>query len=498
MAADLEQIISTLMSQSQQGKSTDQLAREEVLARLDQLGARVANTESVIYEGARIVLPEVMEGNLGEAIKFLTSVKKNEEEPHQFSRQFPYRPWDGAAAFSRAMERVFGTSGVGKATFSFFGKQPPQLISIPVGLNRQTQVPWGEVSFSQLDATFELGVSHSEEHGSIFILSVVAPRKHRRRIEGFMDVVADELAQRSIYRGQMVNAADHPGFLNPYSVREDQVVYSEDVMTQLRANLWTVIEHAGWYRDIGKSLKRAVLLEGPYGSGKSLAGVLTAQRAVQNGWTFILVRAGEDPYAALKTARLYAPAVVWVEDIDVLVANKPREEVTKLLDALDSVSNKGAEVVAGYTTNFAGVIDRAVLRPGRLDAVIHIGNLDVAGIERLIRASIPLQLLGEIDYSQTGDAFDGFLPAFVVEAAERAIRYAVARTDGHPDIITTEDLVNAAEGLRPQLDMSSAAGEATHGTASIETRIEGAFVSVLERAKFAGYSVEVEATNGSK
>jgi transitional endoplasmic reticulum ATPase len=498
MAADLEQILSTLMAQSQQGKSSDQLAREEVLARLDQLGARVANDESVVYEGTRIVLPTVMEGNLSEAIKYLSAVKKNEEEAHEFSRDFPYRPWDGAAAFSRAMQRVFGTSGTGKATFSFFGKQPPRLISIPVGLNQQIQVPWGEVSFSQLDATFELGASMSDEHGLVFQLSVVAPRKHRRRIEGFMDVVGDELAQRSIYRGQMINAAEHPGFINPYSVRENQVVYSEDVMTQLRANLWTVIEHAEWYRNIGKSLKRAVLLEGPYGSGKSLAGVLTAQRAVQNGWTFILVRGGEDPYAALKTARLYAPAVVWVEDIDVLVANKPREEVTRLLDALDSVSNKGAEVVAGYTTNFAGVIDRAVLRPGRLDAVIHIGKLDTAGIERLIRASIPGQLLGDIDYSQTGEAFDGFLPAFVVEAAERAIRYAVARTDGHPDVITTDDLVNAAEGLRPQLDMSSAAGEAAHGTSSIETHIEDSFVNVLGRAKFAGYSVEVEGSNGKR
>jgi transitional endoplasmic reticulum ATPase len=240
-------------------------------------------------------------------------------------------------------------------------------------------------------------------------------------------------------------------------------------------------------------LKRAVLLEGPYGSGKSLAGMLTAQCAVENGWTFILVRAGDDPYTALKTAALYAPAVVWIEDLDILVAERNRDEVVALLDALDSVSTKGREVIAGYTTNFPDILDKGVLRPGRLDAVIHIGQLDAVGHEMLIKSVIPTAILDpHINYAEVVEALDGYLPAFTVEAAQRAFRYAVARTGGAPDVITTTDLVHAAKGLRPQFDMASGANEAKHGKQTIDKLLTKQIEDVLTRTSYRGEDFEVE------
>jgi ATPase family protein associated with various cellular activities (AAA) len=482
----------------QQTKSQQDLQREEMLTRLDELGGNITHDESVTYEGAKIILPATMEGNLDGAIQYLKEVRDNEEQEFEFSREFPYRPWDGAAAFSRAMQRVFGSAGIGKTIQTFFGKIPPKLISISVGYGQHEQVPWGQIKFSQLDATFMLGSTMSAEYGLVFNISVEAPRKHRRRIEGFMAVIEDELKRRSIYRGKMIDAAMEPGFINPYSVTSNKVVYAQDVVTHLQANVWTVIENADYYRRMDMPLKRAVLLEGPYGSGKSLAGVLTAQCAVEHGWTFILVRSSDDPYEALKTARVYAPAVVWVEDIDVLIANKSRDEIKGLLDALDSVSTKGAEVIAGYTTNFPGVIDRGVLRPGRLDAVIHIGELDAAGHERLIKASIPASVLDpEVDYAEVTEALHGYLPAFTVDAAHRAIRYAVARTGGEPEQITTNDLVNAAKSLRPQFEMASAANEATHSSPTIEKLVRGELESVLVRTAYSGETFEVQPVNGA-
>jgi SpoVK/Ycf46/Vps4 family AAA+-type ATPase len=271
------------------------------------------------------------------------------------------------------------------------------------------------------------------------------------------------------------------------------------VLTQLQANVWTVMENAEYFRSVNMPLKRAVLLEGPYGSGKSLAGLLTAQCAVENGWTFILVRSGDDPYVALKTAALYAPAVVWVEDLDVLVANKSREEITGLLDALDSVSTKGKEVIAGYTTNFPDIMDKGVLRPGRLDAVIHVGQLDAVGHEMLIKATIPSAILDPlVNYEEVVEALEGYLPAFTVEAAQRAFRYAVARSGGQPESITTTDLVNAAKGLRPQFDMASGAGEAKHGKATIDSLVTGKVEDVVRRTSLDGDPFTVRpAPNGT-
>jgi len=297
-------------------------------------------------------------------------------------------------------------------------------------------------------------------------------RKYRRHIEGFLDVIQDELNQNSIYRGRAISAEADPTFLDPYRVDKAKVVYSQEALTQLNANVWAVLDHADRLRDLGMPLKRAVLLEGQYGTGKTLTGSLTAQHAVEAGWTFILVRSSDDPYAALTTAALYAPAVVWVEDLDVLSQNKDRGELAKLLDALDGVQAKGLEVMAGFTTNFPDAIDKAVLRPGRIDALIHIGALDAAGFEQLVRSQIPVDLLAkDLDFKAITKAFEGYVPAFAVEAAGRAIRYSVARNNGAPDVITTADLVGAADGLRPQFDLQENASEAMHARPTMEKMI---------------------------
>ena len=483
-------------------KTAQDVAREEVFAALDRLGGRLVGEDTILYQGDKFVLPETMEGNLDTAITFLGQLRDAEEEEYSFSRSYPYRPWDGAAAFQRAMTRVFGSQGVGKAKMSFFfGKQPPRYISIPVSHDSNLQVPWGTVRFAPLNAEFEIGYTvESDEEGPIFQLEVTVPRKHRRRIEGFLEVVRDELDKRSIYRGRAIDAsAPNPGFIDPFKVDPARVVYSEEANTQLQANLWGVIDNAPYLREKKVPLKRAVLLEGPYGSGKTLAGALTAQHAVQAGWTFILVRGGDDPYAALRTARLYAPSVVWIEDLDVMSAGKTRSEISKLLDALDNASGKGAEVIAGFTTNFAHTIERGVLRPGRIDAVIHVGSLDADGYERVVRATVPADLLAaDVDYAAVAEAFAGYLPAFAVEAAHRAIRYNVVRNPGRPGKVTTQDLVDAANGLRPQFKLVEGAGEAAHAQPSIDSLVLGTVEGVLRRTEVDGMQVTVNPSkNGS-
>jgi ATP-dependent 26S proteasome regulatory subunit len=116
--------------------------------------------------------------------------------------------------------------------------------------------------------------------------------------------------------------------------------------------------------------------------------------------------------------------------------------------------------MAVFTTNYVEMIQKGVMRPGRLDAVIHIGPLDASGYQKLVQAHIPENLLGDIDYEQVAVAFEGYPPAFNVETIQRTLRYALARNNGiMVDKIETQDLVDAAAGMKRQLDLMNGARE---------------------------------------
>jgi transitional endoplasmic reticulum ATPase len=482
-------------------KSEQDQARDAILYMLGQWGGTLVQDEAILFQGTQVILPAQFSGRVSEAITFLQKYEKDQRATYNFSRTYRFRPWDGAAAFQRAMKRLFGTAGIGQKTYGLFGKEfPPEYVTIAVGPDKTESVPWGRVSLDLLDATFDLGAAKDKEYGTLFVLSVEAPKRYRAHIAAFFEAVAQELEDRSIYRGQAINGAAQPAFLSVTGLDPNSVIYADETLRQLGANIWSALDYSDTMRRNKISLKRSVLLEGPYGTGKSLGGLLTAQRAVRNGWTFILVRPGQDDLAeALKTAQVYAPAVVWFEDIDVVSAGADTGQMSQILDMLDSVTNKGVEVIAGFTTNHVERLPKGVLRPGRIDAIIHIGGLDVSGYRELTESVIPKELRGDIDYEQVAKAFlyhevkdgetvvingvtvvkdnkvfddgfgyiqredgrivhEGYLPAFAKEAVERSLRYVIART-GKPGVIETDDLVASAKGLLRQRELMVRADE---------------------------------------
>jgi transitional endoplasmic reticulum ATPase len=472
----------------QNGASPQELLQQGILTKLDELGGQTVRPDDLTWRGDKFVLPEALAQDLGLAIETLQQRRADEEEETDFTRTYPYRPFDGAAAFHRAVVRIFGVSPAGKSYYDFFGRHRPTYISVHTGVRATIQVPWDRFELSLLRATFNIGAQKEKDGSFSFSLRITAPRGQMKRIDAFLTVVEDELIQRSIYRGKALSGDDGTalGFFSPKTLDAAKIIYNREVMEQLEANVWTPLAHADLIRELGFPLRRAVLLEGPNGTGKTSAGVLTAQKAVAAGWTFILVRKGEDPLLALTVARQYAPAVVWYEDIDDLAAGKTRGEVSKLMDVLDNIQNKSAEVIAIFTSNFADRIEKGVLRPGRIDAVIHVGALDADGTERLVRALLPGLLAPDVDFVAVGEACEGYLPAFLTETVNRAVRYAIAREKGRPSSITTSDLVQAATGLRPQLELMLNAGQAEIDDRSLQTALEALIAKVIQQHEVDG------------
>lgn len=397
-----------------------------------------------------------------------TFKRKRDEanERHRFSRVFHYRPDDGAYATAQVMKAMFGIT-VGRATPLPFGmSRPPELRSISIGYGKKAEVPWGEVEIPALEgAVAALGMTRHRIHGVVFELAVESPKKHRREIEALFDAVDQYLLNHSIYRGQALMGAEDLTFMNLATFDPRQIVFSDEVNTQLDGAVMGLLRHPDAYRGANIGLKRSILLYGPFGTGKSSFGLMAAIEAVKNGWTFLSATAGREALKEVfQTAKLYGPSVVFVEDIDVHTPQaNDKVAIAELLDVFDGIGGKGDPLVVIMTTNHIENVPAGMLRPGRLDYAVEINGLDRVGTEGLIRAVTPPGLLGDVDFDAVYAEMEGFQPAWVRATADRAKSFAIAREKG--DLgkfkLTTWDLVNAARSLHPQLRLMNAATEGT-------------------------------------
>lgn len=424
-------------------------------------GAKIITGDEVFFhEDKKIGLPKGMSYKKAKGV--LTRLEEEAETLTHFSRTFRYRPDDGAYAALQCAKARWGMA-LGKPQHTFFGTIPAEKRTINIGVGQTMQVPWGLLEVPIFEGLeLYLAEERDRDYGAIFKIHGQGPRKYQDEMEGYFDDVAAYLETNSIYRGQALVGSDNPEFLDLSQFDPSKIVFSDEVTATLSGTLLAPIKYTDTMRREGIPLKRAILLEGPYGTGKTSIGQMTAQVAVANKWTFISAKPGRDKVEdVLRTARLYQPAVVFIEDIDNQSSSGEDDAVTRLLEAFDGITSKGGELQVIMTTNHLDRIHKGMLRPGRLDAVVHIGSLDRNGIERLVKVIVPAEKLAvDVDYDAVAEAMEGYLPAFVREALTRAVTFSIDRLGGQRAYtIGTEDLVGAAHSLRAQFEQLEGATE---------------------------------------
>lgn len=409
-----------------------------------------------------ITLPRGM--TYSEIMKILKAKKEEQETVSDFRREFNYRPYDGAVACAIVLKARYGLV-MGRAIHTMFGDRPPEILDVPIGPGGLSmQAPWGRIQIPAIEGgdVFLDSTGH-RDYGSIFEIMVRAKRKYSAEVQEFFADIDEQLENGSIYRGKAVAGADELSFIEHLDRFDpNQIVFADDVQMALDAALFGPLRHPDAYRAEKIPLKRAVLLEGPFGTGKTSIGMMLAQEAVRAGWTFIMARPGRDRVEdVLTTARLYAPAVVFVEDIDTDTGSSNPKSVSKMLDAFDGINSKQGEIIVAMSTNHIDRVPPGMLRPGRLDYVIRIAELDRSGTEKLIRVAVtPGKLAADVDLAAVYAEMNGFLPAFVRATADRARSFAIHRTGGTNFVLTTDDLVYAARSLHAQLSLHQSAADA--------------------------------------
>jgi hypothetical protein len=401
----------------------------------------------------KISLPEGMTPAQG--AKALTEVSHALAQEEAFTRTFRYRPWDGAHAVVQVMSRFFGTTGRGVPIQTMFGSIPPRQIEIETGPNETAQVAWGHVEFAAFDGKLMFDSAFDSEYGQLFQLTVYCPKRHGKSVTGFFNLIQMELENNSIYKGKSIkNAHDVPRFLDLSD--DDTIVYSDEVTAGLTNTVWGVIEKAALFRRDGRKIAKRVLMYGPYGTGKSEAGKKTAKIANDNGWTFLSFHSGkgtlDELEATMATARLYAPSIVFIEDIDIYASKMNEEYQTRLSNLFDGVNTKDAEVMILMTSNHPAEFSKAMTRAGRVDRMIEVGSLDKHATETLIRRVIGEDRLDNVDFDRVWEAMEDFEPSFVRQTFDQAAEAAIIRSDTLEYQLTTQDLVAAANLMRPQHD----------------------------------------------
>ena len=427
-------------------------AREQ----LEILGGKLFNPEEgVKFQGTELILPAGTTAQQG--ILALESYIEEQGMKVSFNRVYNYRPWDVAYNAMLAMKR---NSGMVSHRGTFLS--PPQLIDVQVGLDQTVQVPWGVLQVPSLpNVKFQIGSTRDPDYGIVGTVQAAGPKRDSWAIQGMFDQIEDQLRETSIYRGKAIDGQEMPNFIDVEGLDENRIVYSAEVMQALRAHLFTPLAQRQQFVDAGLGLKRAILLHGEYGTGKTLALMLAGKIATtaQDPWTFILVRPGRDSIEdAMQTARIYSPTLVAFEDVDT-VANAEQEStrISQMLDLFDGMDAKTQDVMVVLTTNHVEAIHKGMLRPGRLDHVLKIGAPDTAGVTKMMQVNSKTGVLAdEIDWDAVGQAVDGYLPSFIVRTAQVAAEYLLARRlagETDRDQIETEDLIGAAFSLRHQWEL---------------------------------------------
>lgn len=440
--------------------TNQQKLQQQALAQLAIIGGQLTKDDDIRFEGRSFIFPERYSGNLKGLLTDVTRYVTSQEEEVLVDRTFDYRPFDGAYATYNCLKEYFGYAQ-SKARQGAFGPEPPQEITIPVGyvngeLMMET-VPWGDMVLPGLpNSTLTLTQTKSPK-GLLFRLIARVRKADKVLVDGFYVVVQRYLEQHSIYRGKCFNGSME--FFDTDKVRPEQFVYSEEVWAQAETNILSPLRDREAIKAEGLSLKRVTLLEGPFGTGKSGLGRSAAKVAVANEVTAILCTPGkDDPLDLLQTAMLYMPAFVFIEDIDIIAMQRDPEIVTRILDVFDGPSTKNVPITVVLTTNHVENIHKGMMRSGRIDAVMHIGEMDRPGVERLANIVIGSKLAENINFDDVYEATSGFMPAYVKEALERAVRYTIART-GEAGEINGPDLIHALNSLRDQYDLQEKASD---------------------------------------
>jgi len=204
------------------------------------------------------------------------------------------------------------------------------------------------------------------------------------------------------------------------------------------------LREPGRFASVGGRIPRGVLLVGPPGTGKTL---LARSMAGEAGVPFISASGSDfvEMYAGVGAARVrrlfrearrHPACIVFIDELDAVGRNRgghqmgheEREQtLNQLLVEMDGFS-RSENIVVVAATNRADILDLALLRPGRFDRQVTVGNPDLKGREQILHVHLrTVAVEADVDVRAVARGTPGFSGADLANVVNEAALLA-ART----------------------------------------------------------------------
>lgn len=240
----------------------------------------------------------------------------------------------------------------------------------------------------------------------------------------------------------------------------------DDVKRQLREVIEWPLKYPEKFKKMGITPPKGILLYGPPGTGKTLLAQAIASETNMN---FIAVKGpellskwvGESEKGirrVFKRARMAAPAIIFFDEIEALVPQRGLDVsgvmdrvISQFLTELDGISRLTDVIVIG-ATNRPDLIDRALLRPGRMDLLIYVPPPDKTARFHILKIHTKdMKLSNDVDLMYIAEITEYYtgadLAAIVREAAMNALR-----RDLNAEYVTMNDFIQALSKVGPSLN----------------------------------------------
>lgn len=176
----------------------------------------------------------------------------------------------------------------------------------------------------------------------------------------------------------------------------DSVILDGNQAYELLKDIKEFQSNQDWYESVGVPWRRSYLLEGPPGNGKT--SIVKAIGGELNMHVYLLLLSDPDMTDNRLTdllAKIGDRSILLLEDIDCAFVKRKRSNgsdrgltFSGLLNGIDGVATPEGRIIF-MTTNHKERLDPALIRPGRADVHMHIGNATSDQARRLFERFYP-------------------------------------------------------------------------------------------------------------